>query len=80
MIIVPRQIVQVNEQIVVAIQLPEFAVNHIEMFVAEIGHDLVDIFFLLQQLQNLKSNQILNNHSNSKITHLKSNLQQIRSP
>lgn len=48
MIIVSRQIVQINEQIVVAIQLPEFTVNHIEMFVTEIGHNLVDILFLLQ--------------------------------
>lgn len=54
MIIVPRQIVQIDEQIVVAIQLPEFTVDHIEMFVAEIGHYLVDILFLFKQLQHLK--------------------------
>lgn len=34
-IIVPRQIVLVDKQVVVSVQLPEFAVDYVEMFITE---------------------------------------------
>ena len=49
MIIVACQVLSVYEKIVVLVQLPELAVYHIEVLVAEkIGH-LVDIVLILQK-------------------------------
>lgn len=54
MVVVPRQVVLVDEQIVVAIQLPELAVDHVEVLVAEVLRDLVDVVLLLQQLDHVQ--------------------------
>ena len=51
-LVVTGQIFSVNEQIVVLVQLPELAVYHIEVLVAEeVGH-LIDVIFILKQLQS----------------------------
>lgn len=51
-IVVPRQIVLVYEQVVIAVQLPKLAVDHVEVLVAEVLGDLVDVVLLLQQLDH----------------------------
>lgn len=53
MVVMSRQILLVNEQVVVAVQLPELAVDDVEVLVAEVGHDLVDVLLLFQQLYHL---------------------------
>lgn len=54
MVIVSSKIVLINEKIMISIQFPKFAIDYVKVFVAEVGHDLVDIFFLFQQLNYLK--------------------------
>lgn len=50
----PGKIVLINEEIMITIQLPEFTINHIEMFVTEIRHDLIDVVLFLEQLNDLQ--------------------------
>lgn len=38
----------VDEKIVITIELPEFAVDHIEMLIAEVSRYLIDIFLVLE--------------------------------
>lgn len=52
-VIVSGKIVLINEQIMITIQFPKFAINYVKVFVTEIGHNLIDIFFLFQQLKDL---------------------------
>lgn len=54
MIVVPCQIVLINKQVMVAIQFPKFTIDDIEMFVAEVCHNLIDILLFFEQLYNLQ--------------------------
>ena len=49
MVIVPGEVLPVDEEVVVLVQLPELAVYHIEMFVAEKVGDLIDIVLVLEE-------------------------------
>lgn len=53
-IVVPCQIVLIDEKVMVAIQFPEFTIDDIEMFVAKVCHDLIDVLFFLEQLNHLR--------------------------
>lgn len=46
------QVLFINEQVMVPIQLPKLAVNHVEMLVAEILSDLINVLLLLQKLDD----------------------------
>ena len=46
MVIVPRQVLPVDEEVVVLVKLPEFAVDDVEVLVAEEVGDLVDVLLL----------------------------------
>ncbi len=46
MVIVPGQVLPVDEEVVVLVQLPELAVDDVEVFVAEEIGDLVDVLLL----------------------------------
>jgi len=48
-VIVTSQIFLVDKEIVIFIQLPELAVDDVEMLVTEIVGDLVDVFLVFQQ-------------------------------
>jgi len=48
------QVLLVDVEVVVGVQLPELAVDDIEMFVGEELGQLVHVFFLLQQRQILR--------------------------
>ena len=50
MIVVTGQIFLVDEQVVIFVQLPEFAVDDVEVFVAEVVGDLVDVLLVLEQV------------------------------
>lgn len=52
MIAVSGQILLVNVQIVILVEFPKFAVNNIEVLVAEVRGYLVDILLLFQELNN----------------------------
>ena len=54
-IIMFRQVVFADEQIVVLVELPEFAVDDVEVFVREEIHYLVDVVLVVQQHQGLKT-------------------------
>lgn len=54
MVVVLRQVVLVDVEVVVAVQLPEFAVDDVEMFVGEEICELVHVLLLLQQGHVLK--------------------------
>ena len=47
-IVVSREIHLVDEEIVVAVELPELAVNHVEVLVAEVSGHLIDVLLVLQ--------------------------------
>lgn len=49
-IIVSRKIHFVNEEIVITVQLPEFAVDHVEVFITEVSGHLIDVLFVLQNV------------------------------
>lgn len=48
------QILLVNVEIMIAIQLPKFAIDDVKVLVAEIRHDLIDVLLLLQQLNHVQ--------------------------
>lgn len=54
MIIVPSQILFIYKQIMIPIQLPKFAVYDVEMLVAEVGRDLIDVLLLLKELDDIQ--------------------------
>lgn len=47
-VIVLRKVRLIDKQIVIPIELPEFTVDHVEMLVAEVGGDLVDVLLVFQ--------------------------------
>jgi hypothetical protein len=49
MAFVSREVLRVNDQIVVRIELPELAVDDVKVFVGEEIGDLVDVWLILQQ-------------------------------
>jgi len=53
MIAVLGQILLVDQQVVVLVQFPKLAVNHVEVLVAKEGHYLIDVLFFLQQTDHL---------------------------
>lgn len=54
MVVVSRQVFGVNIKVVVGVQLPELAVDYVEVLVGEVVGDLVDVVLLLQQCQRLQ--------------------------
>lgn len=54
MVVVSRQVFGVDVEVVVSVQLPELAVDDVEVFVGEVVGDLVDVVLLLQQGQGLQ--------------------------
>lgn len=66
MIIMPCQIQLINIKVMISIQLPELAVNHVKVFIAEERHDLIDILLLLQQLDHfhkIRLSQLRHRHA-----------------
>lgn len=57
MVVVSTEIFLADEQVVVSIQLPEFAVDDVEMFVREKVRDLVYVVFILQTMDCLINRQ-----------------------
>lgn len=53
-VVVSRQVFGVNVEVVVGVQLPELAIDDVEVFVGEVVSDLVDVVLLLQQGQGLQ--------------------------
>lgn len=51
MIIVSGQVLPIDEQIVVLVQLPEFAVNDVKVLITEEVGDLVDVIFFLEKTE-----------------------------
>lgn len=52
-VVVAGEIFGVDEEVVVSVQLPEFTINDIEVFIREIIGDLINVILLLQQSQSL---------------------------
>ena len=50
MVVVPRKVLPVDEQVVVLVQLPELAVDHVEVLVAEVFCHLVDVILVLKKI------------------------------
>lgn len=53
MVVVSTQVFGVNVEVMVGVQLPELAVDDVEVFVGEVVSDLIDVVLLLQQGQGL---------------------------
>lgn len=53
MVVVPGQILGVNEEVMVSVQLPELTVNDIEVLIREIICDLIDVILFFQQGESL---------------------------
>lgn len=56
-VVVASQVLGINEEIVVCVQLPELAVNDVEVLVGEVLCQLVDVRFLLQEGHILRANR-----------------------
>ena len=50
----PREVLSINNQVVVRIELPEFAVDDVKVFIGEEIGDLIDVRFVFQQSQDLE--------------------------
>ena len=50
MVIVSCQIFSVNKEVMVLVQLPEFAVDDVEVLVAEEVRDLIDVLLLKKKI------------------------------
>ena len=46
MVIVPRQVFSIDEEVVVFVKLPEFTVDDVEVLIAEEIGDLIDVLLL----------------------------------
>jgi len=57
MVIVPGQVLGVNEEVMVSVQLPEFTVNDIEVLIGEIICNLIDVILFFQQGECLVGQQ-----------------------
>lgn len=57
MVAVACQVLLVDEQVMVRVQLPELAVDDVEVFVGEVLSQLVHVFLLLQQSHVLQHRQ-----------------------
>lgn len=53
MVVVPGQILGVDEEVMVSVQLPELTVNDIEVLIREIICDLIDVILFFQQGESL---------------------------
>lgn len=58
MIIVSGQILGINEEVMVSVQLPEFTVDDIKVFIGEVVCDLVYIVFLFQKSKGLTAKTV----------------------
>lgn len=47
-VIVSHKIHFINEEIMVTVELPKLAVNHIKMLIAEVSCNLIDIFLMFK--------------------------------
>ena len=65
MVVVPRKVLPVDEQVVVLVQLPELAVDHVEVLVAEEVRHLVQ-----QTLETLLTKRYKDTLTNMSITQL----------
>lgn len=54
MVVVSRQVFGVDVEVVVSVQLPELAVDNVEVLVREVVGDLVDVVLFFQQGQGLQ--------------------------
>lgn len=54
MIVISWQVFGIYVQVVVSVQLPEFAVDDVEVFIGEVVGDLVDVILFFQQGQSLQ--------------------------
>ena len=46
-VIMPSKIFSINKEIMIFVQFPKLAVNHIKMFIAEIVGHGIDVFFFI---------------------------------
>lgn len=53
-IVMSSEIISINEEIMVLIQFPKFTIYDIEVFIAEIIRDLIDVVLLLEELDDLE--------------------------
>lgn len=53
-VVVSGQVLLVNEQVMVSIQLPELTVNDVEVFVAEVLSDLINVLLVFEKLYGVE--------------------------
>ena len=53
-ITVSLQVLSINHEVVITVQLPELAVDDIEVFIGEVSGDFIDVILLLQFCQHLE--------------------------
>lgn len=58
MVIVSGQVLGINEEVMVSVQLPEFTVDDIKMFIGEVVCDLVYIVLFLQKSKGLAAKTV----------------------
>lgn len=54
MVIMPPEIILADKQVMVLVQFPELAIDHVKVFVREVVSNLVYVIFFFQQSQNLQ--------------------------
>lgn len=58
MVIVSGQVLGINEEVMVSVQLPEFTVDDIKVFIGEVVCDLVYVVLLLQKSKGLAAKTV----------------------
>lgn len=59
MALVPREVLLVNEKIVIGVQLPEPTVKNVEMLVTEVGSYLINVLFRADNLKHVEQVGVL---------------------
>ena len=57
--LVTRKVLLVDQKVVICVQLPESTVKHVEVFITKVGSDLIDVFFVAHDHENIEEVRLL---------------------
>ena len=54
MSLVPREVLLINQEVVICIKLPESAIKNVEVLIAKVGSHFVDVFLVTDNLKHIE--------------------------